>query len=281
MANFVALAALIEPGDEVIFEHPVYDLIPSAAGFLQANIKWLPRPASSNYQPNLEALQEIMSTETKLIVLTNLHNPSSAFIPPATMQEIGCLARAVGARVLVDEIYLDSAFDADLRTATLFGDEFVTTNSLTKVYGLSGLRCGWVVGEPQIIEKMWRLSDLMYGIPAHPAERLSIAALARIPQLKARSRAILTKNIALVNQFLATSNHLESAPAQYGMTIFPKLNGIPVDKFCDHLRHKYETTVVPGSFFDMPDHFRLSFGCDEEILAEGLNRVTQALGDLG
>src|SRR5579863_1462768 len=111
MANFVAMAALIEPGDEVIIEHPVYDLIPSAVGFLQANIKWLPRPELLGYQPDLDALRQTMSTHTKLIILTNLHNPSSAYIEPETMREIGRLARAVGARVLVDEVYLDAVFE--------------------------------------------------------------------------------------------------------------------------------------------------------------------------
>ena len=178
MANFVAMAALIEPGDEVIIERPVYDLIPSAIGFLQANVKWLPRPASLGYQPDLEALRRTLSTHTKLIVLINLHNPSSVFIDTLTMKEIGRLARAVGARVLVDEVYLDAAFEAEPKSAFHFGGkEFVTTNSLTKVYGLSGLRCGWVLAEPALVEKMWRLSDLFnVHIPTHSGELLSIRA---------------------------------------------------------------------------------------------------------
>lgn len=280
MANFVAMAALIEPGDEVIIEEPVYDLISCAAGFLEAKIQWLPRPESLAYQPDLDHLRRILSTQTRLVVLTNLHNPSSALLEPELLQDIGRLARAVGASVLVDEVYLDSAFGTDTRPANRFGREFVTTNSLTKVYGLSGLRCGWVIGEPEVIEKMWRLSDLFYGIPAHPAERLSVLAFSRLPELLERSRTILARNVELVNEFLANRGELECPRARHGVTIFPKLTGVTVDRFCEHLRHHYETTVVPGHFFGQVDHFRLSFGVDEAVLVEGLRRIGLALDDL-
>lgn len=279
MANFVALSALIEPGDEVIIEHPVYDLLTHAAGFLQANVKWLPRPVSLGYQPDIDALRNTISTETKLIVLTNLHNPSSAYIDTETMRSIGRLAKAVGARVLVDEVYLDAAFDAQPQPAYTLGKEFVVTNSLTKVYGLSGLRCGWVVGEPALVERMWRISDLMYGIPAHPSERLSIKALGAMPELKARTKGILETNRALVKRFLESRPELECVVEPYGMTLFPKLKGKSVDALCDLLRDKYETTIVPGSFFDQPDHFRLSFGQDAAVVDEGLRRLGLALDE--
>ncbi len=281
MANFVAMAALIEPGDEVIIEHPVYDLITTAAGFLQASVKWLPRPQSLDYQPDLGALSKALSSATKLVVLTNLHNPSSAYIETETMREIGAMAKAVGAHVLVDEVYLDSAFGVAPQSAFHLGNEFVITNSLTKVYGLSGLRCGWVVAEPSLIERMWRVSDLFYGIPAHASERLSVKALERIPELKARTRGILETNRALVNQFIGSRPELECAPGLYGMTLFPKLKGISVESLCERLRNEYETTVVPGSFFDQPEHFRLSYGQDTAMVAEGLRRIGLALDGRG
>ena len=280
MANFVAMSALIDPGDEVIIEHPVYDLLTTAAGFLQANVKWLPRPESLGYQPDIDALRDTLSTHTKLIVLTNLHNPSSVYIEPDSMREIGRLARAVGARVLVDEVYLDAVFDASPQPSYTLGKEFIVTNSLTKVYGLSGLRCGWVVAEPALIERMWRVSDLMYGIPAHPSERLSIKALACLPALKARTKEILDRNRALVTQFIASRPELECVPARFGMTLFPRLKGPSVEALCDKLRDEYDTTIVPGSFFDQPDHFRLSFGQDTGVVEAGLLSLRLALDDL-
>ena len=129
------------------------------------------------------------------------------------MEEIGKMAKAVGARVLVDEVYLDAVFESAPRSAFHFGNEFVTTNSLTKVYGLSGLRCGWVLGEPALIEKMWRLSDLFNGIPTHAGELLGILALERLPQLKARTRAILDHNRSLVKTPSSASRPEPRMPA--------------------------------------------------------------------
>ena len=277
------MAALIEPGDEVIIEASRVRPDSISIGFLQANIKWLPRPESLGYQPDLDALRQTMSTHTKLIVLTNLHNPSSAFIEPARpCREVRpAHARAVGARVLVDEVYLDAAFEAEPQSAFHFGNEFVTTNSLTKVYGLSGLRCGWVLrgaragGEDVAAQRpVQRHSD------SRRRACSGIRALERLPELKARTRAILDRNRALVNTFLASRDEVECVPPKFGMTIFPKLNGITVDALCDTLRAQFETTIVPGRFFDQPDHFRLSYGQDTPIVEEGLRRVGQALDEL-
>ena len=98
-------------------------------------------------------------------MITNLHNPSSAFADEATLRAVGEIARRVGARVLVDEVYLDAAFELAPRSAFHLGPEFVVTNSLTKVYGLSGLRCGWVLAEPELARRMWLLNDLVRRKP--------------------------------------------------------------------------------------------------------------------
>src|SRR3546814_4174172 len=87
-----------------------------------------------------------------LVIITNLHNPSGAYADEATLREVGELAARVGARVLVDEVYLDSAFDRSSRSAIHLGDHFICTSSLTKVYGLSGLRCGWIFAAPPLAE---------------------------------------------------------------------------------------------------------------------------------
>jgi aspartate/methionine/tyrosine aminotransferase len=106
------------------------------------------------------------------------------------LREIGDLARSVGARVLVDEVYLDAVYENTPRTSYHLGREFVVTNSLTKVYGLSGLRCGWIVAEPDLARRMWRLNDLFGSIPAHPAERLSVIALENLDRIRERARRI-------------------------------------------------------------------------------------------
>ena len=92
--------------------------------------------------------------------MTNLHNPSGALIDDETLKQIGEIARRVGARVLVDEVYIETLFETSPRTSFHFGNEFVVTSSLTKAFGLSGLRCGWIFAEPELAKRMWLLNDL-------------------------------------------------------------------------------------------------------------------------
>ena len=101
-------------------------------------------------------------------MITNLHNPSSVLAPDSVLREIGDLARSVGAHVLVDEVYLDAVYENTPRTSYQLGPEFIVTNSLTKVYGLSGLRCGWILAQPDLARAMWRLNDLFGVDPRAP-----------------------------------------------------------------------------------------------------------------
>ena len=182
--------------------------------------------------------------------------------------------------MLVDEVYLDAAFDPALRTAHRLSDRILTTSSLTKVYGLSGLRCGWVVAEPSLVERMWRLNDLLGVIPAHAAERLSLVALRELPRLRARSASLLNANRDLWNQFLAGRRELESDPLQYGTVTFPRLVRGSVDALCERLRVPHETTVTPGAFFGEPGAIRVGLGSSPELFAEGLRRLGLALDEV-
>jgi hypothetical protein len=276
MANFLAMAALIEPGDEVLIEQPVYELMLRAAEYLGANVKRFPR----HFGLDPAVVQEHVTPNTKLVVITNLHNPSSVYNDDATIRAVGEVAKGVAARVLVDEVYLDAAFDQPRLSAFHLGPHFVTTTSLTKVYGLSGLRCGWILAEPALAEKMWRLNDLFASIPAHCAERLSVIALKNLDSILEQVRPLLTTNQQLANWFLDTRDDLDCTRPRYGTTFFPRLRNGSVDEFCDLLREKYETVVVPGRFFEMPDHFRIGVGGDSEALKQGLERIGQALDEM-
>jgi len=185
MANHLAMAAVLEPGDEALIEEPTYELLTAAAGYLQANIKRFPRNFEAGFAVDVGEIERVITPRTRLIVMTNLHNPTSQYTRPEVMKQVGELARSVGARVLVDEIYMDALFDAASTSAFHLGNEFIATSSLTKVYGLSGLRCGWVLAEPELCSRMWLLNDLFGVIPAHTAELLSCIALANLPTVAA------------------------------------------------------------------------------------------------
>jgi aspartate/methionine/tyrosine aminotransferase len=281
MANQLAMAAILEPGDEVLVEHPTYELLLAALGYLQAEIRRFPRRPESGFRLDPAEVERAITPRTRLIVITNLHNPSSAFVDEAALRAVGEIARRAGARVLVDEVYLDAAFELSPRSAFHLGQEFVITNSLTKVYGLSGLRCGWVLAEPELARRMWLLNDLFGVNQAHPAERISVIAFQNFEKIRSWSRALLEKNRQLLNTFLATRRDLEVKPLEFGTVIFPKLLTGPVDKFCQLFREKYEGTVVPGSFFEMPDHFRLGISGESSALAASLAQLGAALDEFG
>jgi len=209
-----------------------------------------------------------------------LHNPSSAFVNEVTLRRLGEIARGVGARVLVDEVYLEALFDQAPASAFHLGNEFVATSSLTKAYGLSGLRCGWVLADPELAKRMWRLNDLFGNIPAHPAERLSVIALKNLDRIGARARSLLEKNRGLLDQFLDSRDDLGAFRPEIGTVVFPRLKGGSVDELCRLLSETYETSVVPGKFFEMPDHIRIGIGCDSEMLAGGFERLGAALDEL-
>src|SRR6185503_2568683 len=100
---------------------------------------------------------------------------------------------------------------------------FVTTGSLTKAYGLSGLRCGWILAEPDLAEKMWRLNDIFGVIPAHPAERLSVVALNDLDRISARAKELLETNRVILNRFLDSRDDLQSQRPEFGTVVFPRL----------------------------------------------------------
>lgn len=281
MGNFLALAALLEPGDEVLIEHPTYELLVSAAQYLRAEVKRFRRRLEDDFRIDTRAVERLVTPRTKLIVLTNLHNPSSARVAEETLIELGEIARGIDARVMVGEIYLDSLFNRTPPSAFHLGSQFITTNSLTKVYGLSGLRCGWVLAEPELAQRIWHLNDLMANQAAHAAERLSCIVLANLDQIAKRSREMLAANHMAFNRFLDERKDLDAARFDSGTISFPRLKGGEVDALCDLLRDKYETTVVPGRFFEMADHFRIGLGCEKEIFAAGIERLGQALDEIG
>jgi aspartate/methionine/tyrosine aminotransferase len=281
LANHLALAAVAEPGDEILIEEPTYELITSTAEFLQLKIRTFPRSFEEGFRLDPKVVERNITRQTRAVVLCNLHNPSGVLTSDDTLREVGEIARSVGARMLVDEVYLDAAFDLKPRSSFhLSPRDFVVTSSLTKVYGLSGLRCGWILAEPELAHRIWRINDLFGSIPAHPAELLSVIALQHLDRPRERARTILQKNRAALKALLTSRDDLEYVWSDYGTTCFPRPKHGTIEQLDGILRERYETSVVPGRFFGMPQHFRIGLGGDPDMTAEGLRRLGKALDDL-
>jgi aspartate/methionine/tyrosine aminotransferase len=179
----------------------------------------------------------------------------------------------------VDEVYLEALYSTTWRTAFHLGDHFVVTSSLTKAYGLSGLRCGWVLAAPELARAMWHINDL-YGVnAAHPAERLSVIALDHLAEIASRYEKLLEVNRPIVNRFLDACPHIEDARQPHGTVLFPRLRSDDGEGFCAYLRERYDTSVVPGTFFEAPQHFRMYLAAATPVLTEALERLGTALDE--
>jgi len=279
MANHLAMAALIEPGDEVLIEHPAYGPLLDAARYLEADVRRFARTEESGFAVDPAEIRRALTPRTRLIVITNLHNPSSALTPDSVLREVASLARSVGAHVLMDEVYLDAVYEQTPRTSFHLGPEFVVTSSLTKIYGLSGLRCGWILAQPDLARRMRLLNDIYAATPAHPTEILSVAAFENLGAIRDRARRVVDADRAALGHFLDGHPGVSATRTQWGTTAFLRLSAGDADGFLSRLRAQYETSVVPGRFFEMPGHFRVGMGVDSQMFAEGLRRIGEALRD--
>ena len=280
MANHLAMAALIDHGDEVLIEQPTYEPILAVANYLDARVARFPRRFEDGYRIDFDELAKRITPKTRLIALTNLHNPSSVLVDEGTLAKIAQLAGDAGARVLVDEVYLESMFDSAPRSSFHLGPEFVVTSSLTKGYGLSGLRCGWILAEPDLAWEICRLDDIFGATPPHPMERMSVIALARLEKIAGRARQILESNRAALKRFLETRDDLEFVATDFGTTLFPRMRRGSAEQLCTRLLEEYDTIVVPGSFFESPQNFRIGICCLPDSFRAGLERLGRALDDL-
>src|SRR5438094_7098953 len=236
MANHLAMAAIIEPGDEVLIEHPAYGPILDVADYLQGDVKRFRRAEENGWAIEPAEVRRHITPKTRLIVITNLHNPTSALTPESVLREIGDIARSVGAFVLVDEVYLDAVYEDTPRTSFHLGPEFIVTSSLTKVYGVSGLRCGWILARPDLAWKMRRLNDLYSATPVYPGELLSVVAFKHLNLLRERACRIVEADRKLLRDFLKQQSVLSAVRTDCGTTSFVQLRDRNVDFFLELLR---------------------------------------------
>jgi aspartate/methionine/tyrosine aminotransferase len=283
-ANFLACAALLEPGDDVLVEAPGYDPLLGAPRLLGAQVIRFDRNFADGFALDPDRVRRAMTPRTRLIIITSPHNPSGVLADPAALDEIGAIAEAHDAHVLLDEVYLDLAgslrhLAQSERTFATHGDAFVCTNSLTKSYGLSGLRCGWILSSVDVAERIRRARDVVDGTGSIVAERLAALAFTHLGRLLARSTALLDANGVIVRDFLRSRtdlNCIESA----GTVVFPRLRGVrDTTTFTERLLNERHTAIVPGHFFQAPPHVRIGFGGPTDTLREGLQAIGAALDE--
>jgi aspartate/methionine/tyrosine aminotransferase len=283
-ASWLACLAALDgcsQGTEVIVERPAYEPLLKIPRTLGYRVRRLDRRFEDGYAIDLDRFASLVTAKTRLAIVTNLHNPSGARIPIATLCAMAAMLARVGAQLLVDEVYLECLFRSAPESCVHAGPNVLTTNSLTKAYGLDGLRAGWILGPRATIARAQQISDLMTNNSVAAGERMALAAFRVLRALDQRAHAILDPNLARLRAFFARERRLRVVLPDGGNVVFPRLpSAIDGDRLVRHLVKNASTLVVPGRFFEAPRHIRLSFGCSPSLLGRGLANLSRALDDL-
>lgn len=286
-AIFLAYAAMLSPGDEVLLEFPGYEPLTRTAQGLGAVVRTFERSAADGFQISAERVAAAVTPRTRVIVVANLHNPTGVRTPDATLVELAKIAEARGAYLLVDEVYApfdDLPDDGVFRSsARKLAPNVVAVSSLTKCYGLGMHRVGWVLGPPEIIERATAAMIATCGhLPLSHAAR-GVVALESAGRLAKRAKALLAGKRELAAQWASSlPNASWSAPTSglFGLVTLPE-SGELLPRI-ESWATDHGVLVGAGTFFGVPNGFRLSWATlARERFEEGLGRLGALLATPG
>ena len=280
-ANFAAFWQLLEPGTPAAVMLPNYMQVPGLFESFGAPILPFHLLEEVGWQPDLSALERCLEDGAGSILVTNPSNPTGAVLSAESMTEIVALAERHGAWILADEVYMGAELGG-AETPSFWGrtERVIVTNSLSKAYGLPGLRLGWVLGPPEIMETMWGRTDYTTIAPANLSDTLACLALEPSTRQKilARTRGILNDNLGVLTEWMqGQEGRYHYRPPDAGAICYVRYN-TPVNstEFAERLRSEMDLLVVPGDHFGMAGYLRLGFGPPAEELEEALGRLAEA-----
>jgi aspartate/methionine/tyrosine aminotransferase len=281
-ANCVVLWRLIEPGDEAVVMVPNYMQVRGLARALGATVRhWRlvddhgSGGGAPRWRPDLDALASLVTPRTKVILICNPNNPTGARLTDPELDAICHAASRVGAWVVSDEIYRGAELDG-VDTPTAWGryERVIVTSGLSKAYGLPGLRIGWVVAPPSLVEELWGIHDYTTIAPGALSDRLARVALrpSRQERLLARTRGMLRTNYPIVRRWIERrSPHLSHIAPEAGAIVFVRYaHPINSTTLIERLRDEQSVLLVPGDHFEMDGYLRIGFGSDPGYLARAL-----------
>jgi aspartate/methionine/tyrosine aminotransferase len=279
-ANFLIGFAMVGMGKKrkkpgtVLIENPIYSPLWGIGDILGAKIKRWNRRFEDGFQLDLEALKGLVKG-VDLIVLTNLHNPSGAAIPPKDMKAASEIASDAGAMIHCDEVFRDFAPEITQPTAWA-GDNCITTCSISKFQGMGGVKVGWTVASEENTKKIWTVREMTSCTCSRIDEEM-MKIILKDEKIGKESRAIAKRNIALVKMWVQSQDKVAWVESNGGMC-FPKIKGLRSSvKFAEYMLKKYDTLVSPGYFFGLEGHVRIGLGGPGDVLQGGLERLSKAL----
>ena len=289
-ANYVSLWKLVEPGDDVVMMVPNYMQAWGLARGFGGNVRpWAlreDRAGQPRWRPDLGELRTLVSERTRIILLCNPNNPTGGRLTASELDEVCRIAGRHGTWVLSDEIYRGAELD-DRDTPTVWGryERAIVTSGLSKAYGLPGLRTGWLVSQPALVESLWSYHDYTTIAPGALNDRLATLALqpSRRGRILARTRSILRANFPILAEWLASHADLFSytAPEAGAIAYIRYHKPVNSTRLVTELRDRKSVLVVPGDHFGMDGYLRIGYGAEPPQLREGLNRLHDLLTSLG
>jgi aspartate/methionine/tyrosine aminotransferase len=285
-ANFIALARLLEPGDEAVLMTPNYMQAIGIARAFGASVKPWPLAGDepgpgARWRPDISRLESLVSARTKLVVICNPNNPTGARFTAGELDDICRIAGRAGAWLVSDEIYRGAELDG-VETPSAWGryDRVIVTSGLSKAYGLPGLRIGWAVAPPGFISELWGVHDYTTIAPAAVSDLLARIALepARRELLIARTRGIVRTNYQAVRRWIDRRQGLSHIPPEAGAIAFVRYDhDIRSTALIERCRDQKSVLVVPGDHFEMDGYLRIGFGTDPALLAPALERLAEVI----
>ena len=284
LANWIACAAALDgapPGVGAIVERPTYEPLVRAPESLGARVRRLERRFADRFALDLDRLAELVNRRTRLLVVSDLHNPSGVRLDRESLIHAAELLARVGGFVLVDEVYLESLWGGRTDSAARVAPNVLATNSLTKAYGLDGLRAGWILAPEALVPVVRRINDHLGVNGVATGERMAAAALRNLGAIRARIAPRLARNLHAVRRWIARDSRFAWVEPAGGTVCYPRLpKGVDSDAFAAHLLRRHSTLVVPGGFFETNRHVRVGLTAPTATLERGLVRMSRTLDEL-
>ena len=261
---FLLYHALLRPGDHVIVETPCYESALQVARSTGAEVSQWRRRYEDGWAHDLDALAGLIRPATRLLYLNQPHNPTGTLMARPVFEQVIGLAREHRLIVFSDEVYLELEHDPAKRLppACDVYERGVSLGSISKSYGLPGLRIGWIATRDGALrDAIAALKDYTTICSSAPSEFLTALALRNRHVLLDRNLAIVRRNLPLLDGFFARhAETFEWVRPTASPIAFPRVTGKgDLDRYCARLA-EIGVLLLPGSVYDEPDHVRLGFG---------------------
>jgi capreomycidine synthase len=282
-AIFLVMNALLTPGDEVIVLDPVYPGLGDVVRGMGCHVREWTLHADDAWRPDLDALRALVTERTRMVVVNFPHNPTGATLTLDEQDALLEIVREAGAWLLWDGAFADLTYDAaPLPDPVNRYGRAISLGTLSKGYGLPGLRVGWCLADPSVLDRMAKVRDYTTLHLSPLVELIAERVVDAADRVLAQKRAIARRNRDTVQAWMAEQEGLIgwTLPAG-GVCGFPRLEVPDVEAFCHQLAREHRVMLVPGTCFGTPGHARLGFGGPADTLELGLGRLAGALRGAG